>query len=144
MQTIPMTLHIPAEAVAFAPAPTQPPPSPPIADAIRVARMRFGGSAIVRTNEGGGLMSTSTPKSELPRTLDSPSRSTGRLGKGQPVSAAADLRPGVHSPPLASDGRARHFLRHFGEMFLAMLVGMWSWQRWTRRSSPLPGRASPT
>jgi hypothetical protein len=70
-------------------------------------------------------MSTSTPKSELPRTLDSPSRSTGRLGKGQPVSAAADLRPGVHSPPLASDGRTRHFLRHFGEMFLAMLVGMW-------------------
>lgn len=69
-------------------------------------------------------MPTSTPKLEVPPTLDSPSRSTGRLGEGQPVSPTADLRPGVDSQASASDGRARHFFRHLGEMYVAMMVGM--------------------
>jgi hypothetical protein len=69
-------------------------------------------------------MSASTPESEVARTLDSRSRSRGRRGKGQPVSPAADLRPGVDSRPSASDGRVRHFLRHLGEMYVAMMVGM--------------------
>ena len=69
-------------------------------------------------------MPTSTPQLELAPTLDSPSRSTGRLGNGQPVPAAADLRPGVDSPPSTKKGRARHFFRHLGEMYLAMMVGM--------------------
>ena len=69
-------------------------------------------------------MPTSTPQSELVRTLDSPSPSTNRLGKGHPVPAAAGLRPDADGPPSASKGRARHFLRHLGEMYLAMMVGM--------------------
>jgi hypothetical protein len=78
-----------------------------------------------RAHEGGRcLMSTSTPKPGVAATVDSPSRSTGRLGEGQPVSRAADLRPGVDGQPSASDGRARHFLRHLGEMYVAMIVGM--------------------
>jgi flagellar biosynthetic protein FliP len=41
----------------------------------------------------------------------------------QPVSPAADSRP-ARRLPSAGDGRARHFLRHLGEMYLAMVVGM--------------------
>jgi hypothetical protein len=69
-------------------------------------------------------MPTSTRKLETAPTLDSPSRSTGRLGKGLPAPAAAHLPPDVDSQPSASKGRARHFFRHLGEMYLAMMVGM--------------------
>jgi hypothetical protein len=60
-------------------------------------------------------MATSTaPQGDVDARLRSPPTPTGRLEQNELVLTAA--------PSVAG---ARHFFRHFGEMFLAMLVGMW-------------------
>jgi hypothetical protein len=67
-------------------------------------------------------MSTSaTPTRNVEQDLGSSPTSTGRL-EGDLLSHAAEPQAAGQRPGTA--GRARHFLRHFGEMFLAMVVGM--------------------
>ena len=74
-------------------------------------------------NERGGLMATSTPPNRnvdpVPGTLRT---STGCLGGFR--SPAAPSQPARASQQRPAEG-ARHFFRHLGEMFLAMMVGMW-------------------
>ena len=65
-------------------------------------------------------MATSTPPSRnVDSSLDSLKTPTGRLGR-VPSTAALSQRSGATQ----QSGRARHFFRHLGEMYLAMLVGM--------------------
>ena len=70
-------------------------------------------------------MSTSTaPKRNVDPSLGSRPRSTSRLDESRLLSPAGEWQRCATSPRTASAGGTRHFLRHFGEMFLAMMVGM--------------------
>jgi hypothetical protein len=69
-------------------------------------------------------MATSTaPHGEVDARLRSPPTPTGRLEQDKLVLTVEPRDGSGHGG--ASVAGARHFFRHFGEMFLAMLVGMW-------------------
>jgi hypothetical protein len=71
-------------------------------------------------------MSTSTaPPLNVDEALGSLPTSTGGL-EGELLSPAAEPQAAVASQGPRSAGSVRHFFRHLGEMFLAMMVGMWA------------------
>jgi hypothetical protein len=70
-------------------------------------------------------MATSTTSNrDVDRRLRSPLAPTGRLEPDKPLTLTAGPRRGVTGHGGAGVAGARHFFRHFGEMFLAMMVGM--------------------
>ena len=71
-------------------------------------------------------MATSTaPKRDVDGRLRSSRAPTPGLGQDKVVTLTAEPQRGAAGHAGASVAGARHFLRHFGEMFLAMMVGMW-------------------
>jgi hypothetical protein len=70
-------------------------------------------------------MATSTaPNREVDGRLRSPPAPTGRLERDKLLTLTAEPQRGAAIHGAASVAGARHFFRHFGEMFLAMMVGM--------------------
>ena len=82
-------------------------------------------SASCEVTEGMSLMATSTAQErDVHAGLGSPPSPAGRLEQDRLLVLTAEPQRGAAGHGGASVARARHFFRHFGEMFLAMMVGM--------------------
>ena len=70
------------------------------------------------------MATSTTPNRDVGPSLISSPTPTRRLEQDKLVMLTAEPRRGAAGHRGASVAGARHFFRHFGEMFLAMMVGM--------------------